>query len=173
MTWIILGAVGVGVFLLFRKQNKETADRDTLMDLAWPTIDHDRGGDTFRRDVSADLQRMLLVIKSSDIDFEEVRVFDLRRGDGPRWEMREHHESHVLRRQSIEHSIAETPAVRSMFEEELADPSPLDWKPISEWQKLETAYQRYLTVAAKAATLSRPPPTPSYRHRSHGSPPAA
>lgn len=143
-TWAVVVAVAaVGWFVVSRRQSKAAAELERAMDVAVPILGS-HGVDDFRATSQVDFRRMILFEERSTLYFHQLRLWDLRRSDGPRWEHRETQDSHAeYRRHLATEAESGMPMAVANLEEFDAQHST-EWRPVEEWQNLERLHQEYL-----------------------------
>ena len=121
--------------------NKKQQEYDELYSLRFPTLyqkpDDFESGDTLDARVWADLEKMILIYEASDFAFHVTRISDLRRLDGPKWEVREQFESW---RRNRKYDESNRYVDESRRRELVEGPT---WK-TADYTTLEVSYQRFI-----------------------------
>lgn len=133
--------------------NNKQREYAELYSLRFPTLyqkpDDFETGDTLDAKVWADLEKMILIYEVSDFSFHITRISDLRRLDGPKWEVRERFESWKRNRKYDE---SNRHLDESQRRELVEGPT---WKP-ADYATLEVSYQRFI-ARYRPTTWSKDP----------------
>lgn len=141
-TALWIGGLALAMYLAWKYEQRKDETRNVQFDLRYPQLDSERpDGDTFSARTFVDFEQMVLVNEMSDYAFHHTRVLQLRRLDGPRWEIREEEAS---RERSRAHLTVKKESGWEWAEEELAALADFDWKPCGYSDEIEPKYQLYL-----------------------------